>query len=234
MRTGREYLQALRDQRTIFLAGQPVDSVAEHPAFAGAARTVASLYDLAADPASEMSYQTDTGTRANQVFLIPHTREDLQARRLASTRWALMTHGFFGRGPDHVAGFLAGFASAAEVFGRFGDNVVRYYRMVRDQDLYVTYVIIPPHVDRTQIARGQPEAYIQVGVVAERDNGIVVRGSQKLGTGTAIADELFVTCMVPQKPGDEDYALSFAVPVSTPGLKLHPRRPYAASQPDAY
>jgi 4-hydroxyphenylacetate 3-monooxygenase len=229
MRTGAEYLQALHDQRAVFLAGQRVANVVEHPAFAAAAHTVASLYDLAVDPTSEMAYQADSGARANRVFLIPRSRGDLQARRLASTRWALATHGFFGRGPDHVAGFLAGFASAPEVFGRFGDNVVRYYRLVRDQDLYVTYVIIPPHVDRTQIAPGQPEAFIQAGVVAERDDGIVVRGSQKLGTGTAISDELFVSCMVPQKPGDEDYALSFAIPVATPGLKLYPRRPYAAA-----
>src|SRR5438270_5181691 len=234
MRTGREYLQALRDQRSIFLDGQRLESVAEHPAFAGAAQTVASLYDLAADPASDMSYHTESGTRANRVFLIPRSRDDLASRRLASTRWALETHGFFGRGPDHVAGFLAGVASAPEVFGRLGDNIVRYYRLVRDQDLYVTYVIIPPHVDRTQIGPGQPDAFIQVGVVAERDDGIVVRGSQKLGTGTSISDELFVSCMVPQKSGDEDYAVSFAIPVGTPGLKLYPRRPYASAQTGAY
>jgi 4-hydroxyphenylacetate 3-monooxygenase len=234
MRTGGEYLAALRDQRAVFLDGQRVADVVEHPAFAGSARTVASLYDLAVDPANDMAYQTESDARANRVFLIPRSRADLEARRRASTRWALATHGFFGRGPDHVAGFLAGFASAPEVFGRFGDNVVRYYRTVRDQDLYVTYVIIPPHVDRTQIAPGQPEAFIQVGVVAERDDGIVVRGSQKLGTGTAISDELFVSCMVPQKPGDEDYALSFAIPVSTPGLRLYPRRPYAAAQSNTY
>jgi 4-hydroxyphenylacetate 3-monooxygenase len=234
MRTGAEYLQALHDQRAVFLDGHRVTDVAEHPAFVGAARTVASLYDIAADQASDMAYQTESGARANRVFLIPRSRDDLEARRLASTRWARATHGFFGRGPDHVAGFLAGFASAPEVFGRFGDNVVRYYRTVRDQDLYVTYVIIPPHVDRTRIAPGQPEAFVQVGVVAERDDGIVVRGSQKLGTGTVLSDELFVSCMVPQKPGDEDYALSFAIPVSTPGLKLYPRRPYAAAQDNAY
>jgi len=166
MRTGRDYLAALRDQRTIYLNGHRVQDVADHPAFAGAVHTVAQLYDLAADPATEMAYDTDTARRANRVFLIPRTAEDLKARRLASTRWSLATHGFFGRGPDHVAGFLAGFASAPEVFGKLGDNVVRYYRMVRDEDLYVTYVIIPPHVDRTRIARGEAEAFIQVGVVA--------------------------------------------------------------------
>jgi 4-hydroxyphenylacetate 3-monooxygenase len=233
MRTGRDYLAALRDDRTVYLSGRRVPDVTEHAAFSGAAQTVAGLYDLASDPASQMSYM-DGSIRANQVFLIPRSGEDLKGRRLASTRWALATHGFFGRGPDHVAGFLAGFASAPEVFGKFGDNVVRYYRMMRDNDLYVTYVIIPPHVDRSRIGRGDAEAFIQVGVVDEKDAGIVVRGSQKLGTGTAISDELFVTCMVPQKPGDEDYALSFAIPVASTGLKLYPRRPYAAAQTSAY
>src|SRR2546423_1258636 len=166
MRTGREYLQALDDDRSVFLAGQRVEHVAEHPALAAAARTVASLYDLAADPASDMAYQTDSGARANKAFLIPRSRDDLAARRQASTRWALATHGFFGRGPDHVAGFLAGFASAPEIFNsrqyQGGDNIVRFYRMVRDDDLYVAYVIIPPHVDRAKIGRGQSDAYIQV------------------------------------------------------------------------
>ncbi|HEY3063303.1 MAG TPA: 4-hydroxyphenylacetate 3-hydroxylase N-terminal domain-containing protein [Chloroflexota bacterium] len=234
MRTGRDYLAALRDDRTILLGGQRVRDVTAEPAFATAAHTVAHLYDLAADPANQMSYDTDTATRANRVFMIPRSAEDLKARRLASTRWAQATQGFFGRGPDHVAGFLAGFASAPEVFGKLGANVVRYYRLVRDNDLYVTYVIIPPHVDRSRIAPGEADAFIQVGVVDEKDGGMVVRGSQKLGTGTAIADELFVTCMVPQKPGDEDYALSFAIPVATPGLKLYPRRPYGPAQTGSY
>jgi len=235
MRTGADYLQALAtDARTIFLDGQPVSRPVDHPAFAAAARTVATLYDLAAEPASDMSFTTERGGRANVVFKIPHTRDDLAARRRASTRWAECTHGFFGRGPDHVAGFLAGFASAPAVFGRLGEHVVRYYRLVRDQDLYVSYVIIPPHVDRRQTGRGQPEAFVQVGVVDERDAGIVVRGSQKLGTATAIADELFVSCMVPLQPGDEDYALSFAIPVASPGLKLYPRRPYAPAQTGPY
>jgi 4-hydroxyphenylacetate 3-monooxygenase len=237
MRRGRDYIEALRDDRAVYLGGERVRAVAAHPAFEGAVRTVAHLYDLALDPANEMGYAPpDAGgtIRANRVFMIPRSAEDLKARRLASTCWARATQGFFGRGPDHVAGFLAGFASAPDVFGERGDHVVGYYRRVRDDDLYVTYVIIPPHVDRTRIGRGQAEAYIQVGVVDERDGGIVVRGSQKLGTGTAIADELFVSCMVPQKPGEEDYALSFAIPVASPGLKLYPRRPYAPAQTGPY
>ena len=240
MRSGRQYIDALGDERHVYLDGQPVPRVADHPAFAAAIQTIGALYDIALDPANDMTFSPPDGAGrlANKVFMIPRSAEDLKARRLASTRWAHATHGFIGRGPDHVAGFLAGFASAPEIFnsGQYqgGDNVVRFYRMVRDDDLYVAYVIIPPHVDRAKIGRGQSDAYIQVGVVAETDGGVILRGSQKLGTGAVLADELFVSCMVPQKPGDEDYALSFALPIGTPGLKLYPRRPYAPAQTSVY
>jgi len=235
MRSGRQYVDALRDDRHVYLSGKRVHDVAREPGFAAAIQTIASLYDVALDPANDMAYAPPDGHGpANKAFMIPRCAEDLKARRLASTRWAQVTHGFVGRGPDHVAGFLAGFASAPDVFSSAragtGDNVVNYYRQVRDGDLYVTYVIIPPQVDRAQIGRGQPDAYVQVGVVAEKDGGIVVRGSQKLGTGAALSDELFVSCMVPQKAGDEDYALSFATPIAARGLKLYPRRPYATGQ----
>src|SRR5438477_2754488 len=240
MRSGRQYIDALGDERHVYLDGQPVPRVADHPAFAAAIQTIGALYDIALDPANDMTFSPPDGAGrlANKVFMIPRSAEDLKARRLASTRWAYATHGFIGRGPDHVAGFLAGFASAPEIFngGQYqgGDNVVRFYRMVRADDLYVAYVIIPPHVDRAKIGRGQSDAYIQVGVVAETDGGVILRGSQKLGTGAVLADELFVSCMVPQKPGDEDYALSFALPIGTPGLKLYPRRPYAPAQTSVY
>jgi len=93
MRQGREYLAALRDGRAVYLSGERVADVAHHPAFAGAAQTVAGLYDLACDPANEMSYAPpDTDApRANIVFMIPRSRDDLKARRLASTRWAQAT-----------------------------------------------------------------------------------------------------------------------------------------------
>src|SRR5262249_45854305 len=89
------------------------------------------------------------------------------------------------------------------------------------------YVIIPPHIDRSRPAHQQEDPLLYAGVVGERSDGIVVSGAQMLGTGGAIADEMFVSCIVPLVPGDENYALSFAVPVAAPGLRLLVRRPYA-------
>ena len=239
MRTGRQYLDSLRDGRRIYLDGERVREVADHPAFRGIARTIASLYDYASDPVNGMArLHPDLGIEGNATFLIPRSGDDLRARRAAITKWATLTNGLVGRGPDHVGAVLAGMASAPDVFARarpeFAENVVRFYRQLVAEDLYVTYVIIPPQVDRSQTAHGQEDAFTQVGVVREADGGIVVRGAQMLGTGSTVCNWLFVSCIVPLRPGDEDYALTFVVPIDAPGLRLYCRPPYAVGKPSTF
>ena len=239
MRTGSEYIASLADGRTVILDGARVQNVAEHPAFHGVARTVGSMYDVAADTANNMICNSpDTGKPANKVFMIPRSLDDLRDRRRAITTWAEVSKGFVGRGPDHVGGFLAGFASAPQVFDtanhQFGRNVTRFYRKVVEESLYVSYVIVPPQIDRSVTAHGWSEELLQVGVLWEQEGGMVVRGSQMLGTATAVSDWLFVSCIKPLTPQDERYALSFVVPLSAPGLKVYCRRSYAASQPSSF
>ena len=47
-----------------------------------------------------------------------------------------------------------------------------------------------------------------------------------LATGGVIADEVFVSCIQPLAPGEERYAVSFAVPMNIKGLKLLSRKSY--------
>ncbi|MFZ3335780.1 MAG: 4-hydroxyphenylacetate 3-hydroxylase N-terminal domain-containing protein, partial [Xanthobacteraceae bacterium] len=68
MRTGADYLSSLNDGRRVFLDGELVKDVSAHPAFRQAARSIASLYDIAADP----------GNRALMTFPSPKTGEPVQ------------------------------------------------------------------------------------------------------------------------------------------------------------
>jgi 4-hydroxyphenylacetate 3-monooxygenase len=239
MRTGQQYLKSLADGRAVFLDGARVEDVARDGAFEGIARTISTLYDIADDPATEMMFTSpETGEPANKVFMIPRSLADLTERRRAISAWADVSKGFVGRSPDHVGAFLAGFASSPETFNKggrpFGENVTRFYRKVVKENLFVTYVIIPPQIDRSVTAHGWSEELLQAGVLEETDGGFLVRGSQMLGTATAVSDYLFVSCIKPLTPQDERYALSFVLPVNTSGLKVYCRRPYASSQPSSF
>ncbi len=45
VRTGAEYIASLRDDRTVYMHGERVRDVTEHPALQGAIRSIAGLYD---------------------------------------------------------------------------------------------------------------------------------------------------------------------------------------------
>ncbi|PYO03310.1 MAG: 4-hydroxyphenylacetate 3-hydroxylase [Candidatus Rokuibacteriota bacterium] len=239
MRTGSGYVASLRDGRAVFLDGERVDDVTKHPAFVEPIRKIAETYDhAAATPDVTTTVDPSTGRRIGAMWLIPRSADDLEIRRRVHRFWAEPSYGLMGRTPDHVACVLTAFASWRQLFDRagrrFGDNVVRMYERARDEDLYVSYAIVPPQIDRSQPAHRQPEPFLYPGVVSEREGGIVVRGCQAIATSAAMADWLFLSYITPLVPGDDDYALSFVVPINVDGLKLYPRRPFAAQATSVY
>ena len=241
MRHGHDYIASLRDGRSVYLDGELVEDVTTHPAFTSAITRIAELYDRASDPskAADLTFvDPKTQERFSNMWLIPRTCDDLRARRRVHEFWAKGSYGLMGRTPDHVSSFFTGFAASRDVFDRggkrFGDNVVRLFERIRREDLYLAYTIVPPQVDRSKPAHQQPVPYIYPTVVEERDNGIVLRGAQMIGTAALMADGIFLTYIVPLQPGDERHAVSVFMPCSTRGLRIYPRRPYATIATSRY
>ncbi|MEX2453196.1 MAG: 4-hydroxyphenylacetate 3-hydroxylase N-terminal domain-containing protein [Rhodospirillaceae bacterium] len=235
VRTGAQFMEGIRDDgRQVFHDGEVIGDVTTHPAFRGAVQSVASIYDMASDPENRelMTYESPTtGDRVNRHWSIPRSREELIARRKALTRTSEMTLGLMGRSPDHVAGFFAGYAAAPEVLARggqqFADNMLKFYEFCRDHDAYLTYTIVPPQIDRSKPAHQQNPPDLYAGIVDERDDGVIIRGAQMLGTGTAISEYVQLSTIHPMRPGDENYAISVVMPSNAPGVKIFSRRSYA-------
>src|SRR5690349_3135058 len=61
--TAEEYLESLRDGREVYIYGERVKDVTEHPAFRNTARMAARLYGALHDPAvkDKILLPTDTG-----------------------------------------------------------------------------------------------------------------------------------------------------------------------------
>src|SRR5437660_5088347 len=241
LRSGADYLRSLNDGRQVFLGGERVADVSRHKAFREAARSVARLYDIAAEPANRelMTFTSPkTGAPVLRAFQIPKTHADLRHRRLFSEKWAEATFGLMGRTPDHVAGFFCGYAAVPEVFAaggqKFADNVVAFYEHLRDNHVYASYAIVPPQIDRSKPAHKQSDPTLHAGVVKERDDGIVISGAQQLATGGIFSDYLHLSCIHPLQPGDENYANGLVVPINAPGLKLYSRRAFAGETTNAF
>ena len=229
-RTGREYLEGLRSQeREVWLGGERVQDVTTHPALASGARAIASLYDMQSEPQLKemMTYRSPTtGSPVGLSFIIPRTHDDLVRRREMMLRWARATCGMMGRSPDFMNVTFAAWAASADYFARgrpqFGDNMRRYYEHIRDNDLVLTHALINLQRSRTASGLYNLEEGTALHCVRETDAGIIVRGARILATLGPFADEIAVYS--PRVPlhtdGHNPFALSFAIPCGTKGLRF--------------
>src|SRR5215475_11622061 len=120
-RTGRQYLDSLRDGRQMWIDGECVKDVTTDRRFAAAAHTMAELYEMQQDPALRdvLTYESPTSRdRVGLSFIQPKTIDDLVKRRTMVKTWMDATCGMFGRSPDFMNITLTGFASAADTFGQ--------------------------------------------------------------------------------------------------------------------
>jgi 4-hydroxyphenylacetate 3-monooxygenase len=241
MRRGSDYVEGLRDGRAVYLDGERVKDVTRHPAFAEPIRRIAETYDRARDAsAADVTTCVDpaSGRRIGAMWLVPRTAEDLERRRRLHRFWAEPSYGLMGRTPDHVACALTALGASPDFFARggarFAGHVVRFYERARDEDLYLAYAIVPPQVDRSLPAHRHPEPFLHPGVVAERDGGLVLRGCQAIATSAVMADWLFLSYITPLAAGDDAYAISVVLPMAAEGLRLYPRRPFAAMATSVY
>lgn len=241
IRNAAQYVASLRDNRSIYIDGKIVGDTTTHRAFRRTVASAAKFYDYQSDPANRdrMTFRTpDTGEIANRIWELPKSYEQLVQRRKALEEWISLNAGFIGRGPGHVASCISGMAMGLDVFKEYdpkrADAVMSYYRYARDNDLYLTYVIINPQADRSKAASEQENEFLTAGVVDQDGSGITVRGAKMLASAGILANEVFVTCIQPLRPGDERYAISFVIPLNAKGVKMLSRKSYEEHAPDVF
>jgi 4-hydroxyphenylacetate 3-monooxygenase len=237
VKTGADHLVSLRDGRAIYIDSELVSDVTTHPAFRNAVHSAAALYDYQARPENlaHMTFTPAPGSgyaRINRSWQLPRSHAELVERRKAMTEWAELSSGFLGRAPDHVASSLLGQVIGIDVFRRHGEAraqaLLDYFDYASRNDHYISYVIINPQADRNK-AWGEQEDELVARIVDEDTQGITVRGGKMLGTAAIMANELLVANLQPLRPGEEDMAISFAVPIAIKGLKLLSRKSYEAA-----
>jgi 4-hydroxyphenylacetate 3-monooxygenase len=207
---GGEYLDSLRDDRTIFIYGERVKDVTTHPAFRNTARMVARLYDALHDPkhADKIMVPTDTGNggKTHAFFKAPKSLADLLAGRSAIAEWAKITYGWLGRSPDYKASFLATLGANAEFYDPYQENARRWYKLSQERVPFVNHAIIHPPVDRDRPPNEVGDVCCHVE--KETDAGIVVSHHG----------------LIPVQ--DKKFAVVFMVPTNHPGVKFVCRTSY--------
>lgn len=227
-RTGSQFLEGLRrTKREIWVEGERIADVTAHPKLRGGAESLAAIFDRQHDFAGDCLFaHPESGAPTNVSHMIPRSRDDLLRRHAGLVRLSEGSMGIMGRTPDYMNMKFSAFASAPRVWAgedgrnaRGARNIVAFQRRLADADLSLTHTIIQPTVDkRTDAAIVGNKVTIRK--VGETRDGIVVRGARVLATLAPYADETAVYPGQPIPADAKDYAVAFAIPMDTPGLRF--------------
>lgn len=223
--SGEEYQASLqRLAPALYLGGERVENILEHPVTSTVVRANARVYDLAreADYAQTMTvFSPIIGEVVSRCVHISGSPADLEQRM----QMALLTSQELGTCNYRCPGCDALNALAATSWEVDRERGAEYYSRLQDflsrvqrEDLAVSGAVTDAKGERGKRPTQQADPDMYVHVVERQKKGVVVRGA-KLHQSGAWADHF--TVVVPGmalRPGEEDYAIAFAVPNGAPGI----------------
>jgi 4-hydroxybutyryl-CoA dehydratase/vinylacetyl-CoA-Delta-isomerase len=216
LRTAEEYLAGLRDGREVWYQGERVDDVTTHPELGVAARHGALDFQLAHDPDYADLAVTDG---YSTFYALPRSAADLRRRsKLIETS---TTHGATLVVLLKEIGTDALFALHRVTHGtdRY-ERVEAFYRHCLAGDLALAVAQTDVKGDRSLGPSDQSDPDLYVRISERRPDGIVVRGAKVHTSCTPNVDEIIVIPTRALRGDEQDWAVAFAVPVATPGVKL--------------
>jgi 4-hydroxyphenylacetate 3-monooxygenase len=225
-RTGAEFLRGLKDDRQIWVGDDKVSDVLAHPAFSGAAKGLAAVFDLQwAAPEDCLIPDPETGELINVSHMIPRSAGDVKRRHRGLRRISEHTVGVMGRTPDYMNVTYAGFAGCVDEWAEHGNEAgaarqVEYQRFLRRNDICLTHTLIHPTIDKAKDEVPGRENDVILRKICDTEHGIIVRGARILATLAPFADELAVYPARPLPEDGDKFAVSFCIPMATPGLKF--------------
>ena len=227
LKSAGEYLAGLkRLGHRVFIQGERVDDVVEHPIAGPAALAMAETYRQAeAEPAPAL-YTTVSPVAGGTVNRFTHVHQgpdDLVRKILMLRDMGQQTASCFQRcaGLDCLNTL---FAITYETDQRFGTEyhprLLEYLKHVQANDLAPAACMTDPKGDRALPPSKQADKDLHLRVVETTSAGIVIRGAKVHITGAVNSHELIV---VPTRAlgGDErEYAVACAIPTNARGVTL--------------
>jgi aromatic ring hydroxylase len=122
-------------------------------------------------------------------------------------------------GTDALFALMRLLAHSGETQGL--ERVRSLYRKYRDGDLALAVAQTDAKGDRSKRPSEQLDPDLHVRVVEKRADGVIVRGAKVHTSCSPYVDELIILPSRSMGAGDEPWAVAFAVPVASRGLRLY-------------
>lgn len=227
LRTPEEFRDSLRDDRTVYFQGERVRDVTAHPVLRIGVESAAVDYQIAEDPDNRhfAVVPGPDGQPSSRFFLAPRNSDDLLKRHLLIEAGSRICFGFppFAKegGSDALNTAALVSKKVDQQFGTgYHGRVEEFRRYLQQNDLSVAITMTDPKGDRSLRPSQQADKDLYLRMVAERRDGVVVRGAKAHITSSPYTNELFVLPCRQMTETDRDYAVAFAIPANSPGVKM--------------
>ena len=223
--TRDQYISSLSklDHR-IFIQGEQIESVVDHPISRPPAMAMAETYYQAEQEEMQPLFTASsnlTGTSVNRFTHVQHSVDDLIKKILMLREMGRRTASCFQRcaGLDCINSVYAISYDMDKDFGtQYHQRFIDFLKYVQTNDLVTAACMTDPKGDRSLPPSRQADKDQYVHIVEERKGGIVVRGAKLHITGAVNSHELLIVPTRALKEEDKSYAVSFAVPAETEGV----------------
>jgi 4-hydroxybutyryl-CoA dehydratase / vinylacetyl-CoA-Delta-isomerase len=225
MMTGSRYEESLRRlDLKVYLFGERVQNVVDHPLIRPSMNAVALTYDLAHRPEHEEIMTATshlTGRRINRFTHIHQSADDLVKKSKMGRLLGSLTGCCFQRcvGMDALNALsITTYDLDARRKTDYHRRFLKFLEYVQENDLTCDGAMTDPKGDRSLPPHAQADPDLYLRVVDKRTDGIVVRGAKAHQTGAVNSHEIIVMPTVAMREADRDYAVAFALPSDAPGI----------------
>ncbi|MCF8024495.1 MAG: 4-hydroxybutyryl-CoA dehydratase [Desulfobacteraceae bacterium] len=227
LKTREQYLDSIRNLgHRVYIQGEWVDSVPDHPISNPAAMAIAETYLKAQEEETKALFTTQshlTGKTINRFLHIQQSVEDLVDKVRMLRAMGRRTACCFQRcaGTDCINSVYSVTYDIDQEYGTSYHNRFKdFLEYIQEHDLFPAACMTDAKGDRGLSPSQQADKDQYLHIVEERDGGIVVRGAKLHITGGVNSHELIVLPTRALKEEDKDCAVTFAIPTNTPGVSL--------------
>ena len=241
VKSPEHYLKRAKQMKPrVYMDGKLVEDITEHPVTRTVVESNLASYDWALDPeASKILTRPShlTGEPCNIYNTLNRSTDDLLQRAAAGLYVAerLGTCIYRCVGCDAFNALAATTYEMDQALGtQYHGRLMDFLRHVQDEDLTVAGAMTEPRGRRDQKLQQWADPDLSLHIVDRNDKGIVVRGAKINISGAYACDWTIVMPSGARRPGEEDYAVSFAVPNGEKGVTyICQYNPYSAEREKA-
>ena len=231
--TKEAYLSSLRElDHRVFIQGERVDNIPDHPISGPPAMALAEIYEQAGQEDMKQLFTAQshlTGETINRFTHIQQSVEDLTKKILMLREMGRKTACCFQRcaGLDCMNTVYAiTYDMDQELGTSYHNRFVDFIKYIQSNDLVPAACMTDTKGDRSLPPSEQEDPDQYMHIVGEKDGGIIVRGAKLHITGAVNSHELIVVPTRALREEDAEYAVSFAVPADTEGITfIYGRQP---------